>query len=104
MFEIVKNSDIIFPEVRVVDASGFVGDFDTDVAIAMAKAGGIGIIHRNFNIKNQANEVFKVKTEGILQKTWNKEYGGEAHDEDSDVTPKRIKAGGKTYNNLLKPN
>ena len=47
-------------------------------------------------------EIFKVKTDGILQKTWNKEYGGEAHDEDDDALPKRIKAGGKTYNNLLK--
>ena len=31
------------------------------MAIALAKEGGIGIIHRNFNIKNQAKEINKVK-------------------------------------------
>ena len=31
------------------------------MAIAMAQAGGIGIVHRNLNIKDQIKEIFKVK-------------------------------------------
>ena len=31
------------------------------MAIAIAKEGGIGIIHRNLNIKKQSQEVKKVK-------------------------------------------
>ena len=34
---------------------------ESKMAIAMADAGGIGIIHRNLNIKNQTKEIIKVK-------------------------------------------
>jgi IMP dehydrogenase len=36
------------------------------LAITLAKAGGIGIIHRNLSIKEQAAEVAKVKKAGLL--------------------------------------
>ena len=36
------------------------------MAIAMANAGGIGIIHRNLNIKNQTKEIIKVKKKNYL--------------------------------------
>ena len=44
-------------------------------------------------------EKYKVETQGINQKTWNKEYGGEKN---LDIKPPRIKATGKTYSHLLK--
>src|SRR6185312_9817232 len=39
---------------------------ESQLAIALAKAGGIGIIHRNLAIKEQAAEVKKVKQGGHL--------------------------------------
>ena len=36
------------------------------MAIAMAKSGGIGIIHRNLSIKKQSEEVCKVKKLNLL--------------------------------------
>ena len=34
---------------------------ESKLAIAMAQAGGIGIVHRNLNIKDQLKEIIKVK-------------------------------------------
>ena len=36
------------------------------MAIAMASAGGIGIIHRNLNVKEQTKEIIKVKKKKFL--------------------------------------
>ena len=39
---------------------------EAKMAIAMAKAGGIGVIHRNLNIQQQINEIKKVKAKKLL--------------------------------------
>ena len=39
---------------------------ESKMAIAIAKAGGIGVIHRNLNIKKQIEEIKKVKKEKLL--------------------------------------
>ena len=39
---------------------------ESKMAIAIAEEGGMGIIHRNLNIKNQSNEVKKVKNKKLI--------------------------------------
>ena len=39
---------------------------ESSMAIALAKSGGIGIIHRNLNIKKQSKEVKKVKKKNLF--------------------------------------
>ena len=39
---------------------------ESNMAIAIAKAGGIGIIHRNLKIKDQTKEIKKVKKNKLL--------------------------------------
>ena len=39
---------------------------ESKMAIAIAKAGGIGVIHRNLNNKDQINEIKKVKKQNLL--------------------------------------
>ena len=39
---------------------------ESRMAIAIAKAGGIGVIHRNLDISKQINEIKKVKKKGLL--------------------------------------
>src|SRR3989344_4434657 len=42
---------------------------EADMAITMAEAGGLGIIHRNLGVKEQAAMVKKVKTKDIGHRT-----------------------------------
>ena len=39
---------------------------ESKMAIAIAKAGGIGVIHRNLSIKNKSEEIKKVKKLKLL--------------------------------------
>ena len=39
---------------------------ESPMAIAIAKVGGMGIIHRNLDIKKQSHEVLKVKKKNLL--------------------------------------
>ena len=46
---------------------------ESKMAIAIAKEGGLGIIHRNLDIKKQSNEIKKVKRKKITcgSRYWN---------------------------------
>ncbi len=39
---------------------------ESKMAVAIAKAGGIGVIHRNLNIKKQSKEIIKVKKKKLI--------------------------------------
>ena len=39
---------------------------ESRLAISIAEEGGIGIVHRNLNIKSQTNEILKVKKKKLL--------------------------------------
>ena len=39
---------------------------ESNMALAIARAGGIGVIHRNLKIKNQSEEIKKVKRKNFL--------------------------------------
>ena len=38
---------------------------ESKMAISIAKEGGLGVIHRNLDIKRQSNEIKKVKKEKL---------------------------------------
>ena len=38
---------------------------ESNMAIALAKAGGLGVIHRNLNVKEQTKEIIKVKKKNL---------------------------------------
>ena len=42
---------------------------ESRMAIAMAKAGCIGVVHRNLNIKNQTKEIIKVKKKKSISRS-----------------------------------
>ena len=39
---------------------------ESKMATAIAKAGGIGVVHRNLNVKKQSNEILKVKKKKLI--------------------------------------
>ena len=39
---------------------------ESKMAISIAKAGGIGVIHRNLNVKKQIQEIKKVKSKNLI--------------------------------------
>ena len=67
-----SNTNIIFIFTKkiLLKVPFFTSAMDTvtesKMAIAIAKEGGMGIIHRNLNIRNQSDEVKKVKNRRLL--------------------------------------
>ena len=39
---------------------------ESKMAVAIAQAGGIGVVHRNLNIRKQSEEVMKVKKKKLM--------------------------------------
>ena len=78
---------------------------ESKMAIAIAKEGGMGIIHRNLDIKDQSNEVKKVKKKKLIvganirtNKKELKNYPGASINSTYD----RQKDGGKKWQSLVK--
>lgn len=59
--KISKNLDLDIPLV----SSPMDTVTESSLAIALGKLGGIGIVHRNLSVENQAKEVSKVKKSGV---------------------------------------
>ena len=71
---------------------------ESSMAIAIAKAGGIGIVHRNLNIKQQTKEIIKVKKKQL--------FVGAAvgtNKEDIDRAKSLIANGSVSYTHLTLP-
>ena len=61
----VKLTDVLKLKIPLL-SSAMDTVTESKMAIAIAKAGGIGVIHRNLNIRNQILEIKKVKKQGLL--------------------------------------
>jgi IMP dehydrogenase len=50
---------------------------EANMAVAIAREGGIGVIHKNLSIENQAGHVDRVKRSesGMIKKTYHTHYG-----------------------------
>ena len=79
MFYCCRSIQMFYPQIQIflnltkkisLKVPFFTSAMDTvtesKMAIAIAKEGGMGIIHRNLDIKNQSKEVKKVKSKNLL--------------------------------------